>query len=192
MCMFEVSCLVICSPTHSTFLSNLWHFLICIMHQVGPPHPLTFEVTHCIYDQPWDPTRIHLLCCSHGSHGEERTRSHDLILRYFCFHLLKMQGQQTHVLLPPSIQFFWQWVDIVLSIDGIHTLPDMVINHHQSHLSRFGFFELLHVMEWPQQWHLKQKRTLPWLALNKHISSPCYRHFGVLTLTSRWFFSPMC
>jgi hypothetical protein len=57
-----------------------------------------------------------------------------------------MQGEQTHVLPPPSLQFFRQWVDIVLSTNGIHTLADMVINHHQSHLNRFGF--LNYFMSW--------------------------------------------
>jgi hypothetical protein len=50
-----------------------------------------------------------------------------------------MQGKQIHVLPPPSLKFFQQWVDIMLSIDGIHTLANMVISRHYSHLSKFDF-----------------------------------------------------
>jgi hypothetical protein len=35
--------------------------------------------------------------------------------------------EQTHVLPPPSLQSFCEWVDIMLSIDGIHTLANVVI-----------------------------------------------------------------
>jgi hypothetical protein len=50
-----------------------------------------------------------------------------------------MQGEQTHVLPPPFPQFFQQWVDIVLLTNGIRTLADVVINHHQFHMRDLVF-----------------------------------------------------
>jgi hypothetical protein len=40
------------------------------------------------------------------------------------FHVLQ---EQTHILLLPFSWFSYKWVDIVLSIDGIHTLADVII-----------------------------------------------------------------
>jgi hypothetical protein len=71
---------------------------------------------------------IHLLRCTHGG---ERTTSHDVVQGGFAyimkdarFHVL---WEQTHIFLPLFLQSFYWRVDIVLSIDGIHTLVDVVI-----------------------------------------------------------------
>jgi hypothetical protein len=61
----------------------------------------------------------------------ERTVSHDAmwdafasIMKDVCFHVA---CEQTHILLPPTIQSSYQWVDIVLSVDGIHMLANVII-----------------------------------------------------------------
>jgi hypothetical protein len=58
--------------------SDIFLFALCTKFDL--PHPLTFRVTHCIYDQPWDSTWIYFFCCFHD---EERTRSHDVIQNIF-------------------------------------------------------------------------------------------------------------
>jgi hypothetical protein len=71
---------------------------------------------------------IHLLRCAHGN---ERTRTHDVIPDAFVgiawnagFHV----GQeQLHVLPSTTFNSLCQWVDIVFIKDGIHTLVDIVI-----------------------------------------------------------------
>jgi hypothetical protein len=35
-------------------------------------------------------------------------------------------------------------------------------------------------------------RTLPWLALDRHLFSPCHKFFWVFTSISIWFFPSMC
>jgi hypothetical protein len=61
------------------------------------------------------------------------------IVRDAMFHVLR---EQTHILWPPSFQFFHQRINIVLSIDSIRTLADVVIvDPIQTDLvSRVGFF----------------------------------------------------
>jgi hypothetical protein len=91
-------------------------------------HPLVFGVSHCICSEPLDPIGIHLLCCTHCG---ERMASHDVVWDVFTtitidvrFHVSQ---EQTHVLPPHALQFLCHWVDIVLLINGVHTLVDIVI-----------------------------------------------------------------
>jgi hypothetical protein len=57
--------------------------------------------------------------------------SHDVVRNVFVaitknagFHVSQ---EQTHVLLPPTLQFSCRWIEIVLLVDGVHTLVDVVI-----------------------------------------------------------------
>jgi hypothetical protein len=72
---------------------------------------------------------IHFLHCAHGG---ERITSHDVvsdafvfIMRDASFHIL---CEQTHVLLPPTLQFTSWWINIVDSMDGVQILADIIIN----------------------------------------------------------------
>lgn len=65
------------------------------------------------------------------SHGGEWTTSHDMVWNAFVsiarnigFHV---SCEQTQVLRPPSLQSSCEWVDIMLLVDGIRTLPNVVI-----------------------------------------------------------------
>lgn len=89
---------------------------------------LVFGLIYCICGPPLDPTRTHLFRCSHGW---EWITSHNAIRDVFAsimrnarFHV---SCEQINVLLPPSVQFPWGWVDIMLSIDGTCIWVDMVI-----------------------------------------------------------------
>jgi hypothetical protein len=71
---------------------------------------------------------IHLLHCTHGG---ERIASHNAIQDAFVsivrdagFHIL---WEQTHILRPPSFQFFLSVGQHCLSVDSIHTLANVVI-----------------------------------------------------------------
>jgi len=103
-------------------------FFSMLQTMLGFPHFLVFSLTHCICGQLLDPMGIHLFRCANGG---ERTTSHDVVQDVFAyimkdtrFHVL---WEQTHIFLQPSLQSFYWQVDIVLSIDGIHTLVDVVI-----------------------------------------------------------------
>jgi hypothetical protein len=67
----------------------------------------------------------------HHVHGEEKTTLHDVVQNTFMTIVKDVRFQvswkQTHVLLPPTLQSSCFRIDIVLSIDGVHTLVDVVI-----------------------------------------------------------------
>ncbi len=92
------------------------------------PHPLVIGLTHSIYGQSLDPMGIHVVHCAHG---EKRTTSSGVI-QDALHPLQKMQSlmffqKQTHVLSPPFFQSSSRRINIVLSIDGIHTLVNVAI-----------------------------------------------------------------
>jgi hypothetical protein len=79
--------------------SNVFTFTLHI--RLGLPHPLTLKVTHCLYGQPLNVVKTHLLLCSHGG---EWIVSHDVVQDAFVsiakdarFH---DSHEQTHVLPP--------------------------------------------------------------------------------------------
>ncbi len=111
--------------------------------KLGLSHPLVLGLTHYICGHPLNPMGIHLLHCTHGG---EKTTSHNVIRDAFMsivrdvrFHILQ---EQTHILRPPSFQFFYQWINIVLLIDSIHTLANVVIVDHirTDLVSKVAFF----------------------------------------------------
>ncbi len=92
--------------------------------RLGLSHPLVVGVSHCIFSQPLNPTRIHLLRCAHSG---ERMALHDAfgtIVKIAKFHVSQ---EQSHVLPPLALQFLHCQVDIVLSINGVHMLANVVI-----------------------------------------------------------------
>jgi len=92
--------------------------------RLGISHPLVLGVSHCIFNQPLNPTRIHLLHCAHGG---ERMALHDAfgaIVENARFHVSQ---EQSHVLPPLALQFLPCQVNILLSINGVHMLADVVI-----------------------------------------------------------------
>jgi len=100
--------------------------MLCI--RLGLSYPLVLGVSHDICSQPLDLMGIHFLC---HTHGEEKMTSHDVVQNIFIT-IAKDAGfqvlwKQTHVLLPPTLQSLCCQVDIVLLIDGVHTLIDIVI-----------------------------------------------------------------
>jgi hypothetical protein len=66
------------------------------------------------------------------SHGGEKIASHDIVWDAFVF-IMRDAGfhilcEQTHVLLPPTLQFTCWWIDIMDSMDGVQMLVDIIIN----------------------------------------------------------------
>jgi len=117
------ACLIIpCFDLPSyVFSFALWTIL-------GFSHPWIINLTHYIYGQSLDPMGIHLVCCAHGG---ERIALHDAI-RYAFASIAK--DARFHVFLKPNpcsstpfLQSSSRRVNIVLSIDGIHTLVNVVI-----------------------------------------------------------------
>jgi len=99
-------------------------FSITLRIRLGLSHPLVVGVSHCIFSQPLNPTRIHLLRCAHDG---ERMALHDAfgtIVKNAKFHVSQ---EQNHVLPPLALQFLHCQVDIMLSINGVHMLANVVI-----------------------------------------------------------------
>lgn len=113
-------CLVVSQSNHS--------FLPLTLHtRLGLSHPFVLGVSHCICNQPLDPIEIHLLLCMHGG---ERTTLNDVVQNAFMiivkdtkFHV----SWKTHILPPPTLQFLCRQIDIMLLVDGAHTLPNVII-----------------------------------------------------------------
>jgi hypothetical protein len=72
--------LVICLPYHAMLSYAFKCFLLNIVDQVTPPHPLILSLTHYIRGEMLDPLGIHLFWCAHGG---ERTTSHDVVQDVF-------------------------------------------------------------------------------------------------------------
>jgi hypothetical protein len=100
-------------------------FSIALRIRLGLSHPLVLGVSHCIFSQPLNPTRIHHFCCAHGGEG---TALHDVfatIVKNARFHVSQ---EQTHVLPPLTLQFSHCQVDVLLLINGVSKLADIVID----------------------------------------------------------------
>jgi hypothetical protein len=94
----------------------------------GLPHPLITCILRCVCTHPIDPMGIHLLCYVHDN---ECIGTHDAIHDTFAaigrnvgFHVWP---KQLYALLSTTFNSFHQWIDIVLTKEGIHTLTDVVI-----------------------------------------------------------------
>jgi hypothetical protein len=88
------------------FHSTLDFFSSTSCIRLGLPHPSTFKLINCIFGQPLNLARTHLL---HYSHGGEQIASHDIIQNVFVsiiinvgFHILH---EQIHVLYHPPFNF---------------------------------------------------------------------------------------
>jgi hypothetical protein len=104
------------------FPSNV--FSCVLWTRLGLPHPLVLGLTHCICGHSLNPMGIHLLHCTHGG---ERIASYNAIQDAFVsivrdagFHILH---KQTHILWPPSFQFFYRWVNIVCQLISFTLWP---------------------------------------------------------------------
>jgi hypothetical protein len=95
-------------------------FFIVLHIQSRLHHPLTLGLSYCICGQLLDAIRIHFFHCSHG--GESMV-SHDVVWDAFAsiarvvgFHVLH---EQTHILLLLIFLSSCQWVNIVVSMNGV-------------------------------------------------------------------------
>jgi hypothetical protein len=101
---------------------NAWFHVSWYRNMSSAPYLAVFMLLnwHCVISQ-W---------CSHiGTWGED-----DLTWcceRCFCCHCKKCRiscfAEQTHVLLPPTLQSSRCWINIVLLVNGVHMLADIVI-----------------------------------------------------------------
>jgi hypothetical protein len=103
-------------------------FSIALRTWLGLPHPLIICILQCVCTHPINLMGIHFLCCVHGN---EHIGTHDAIRNTFAtitqnlgFHVGK---KQIHALPLITFNSFRQWIDIVLTKDGICTLTNIVI-----------------------------------------------------------------
>jgi hypothetical protein len=96
--------------------------------QLGLPHSSIASIPWCVCTHPIDSLGIHLLHCAHGN---ERIETYDAIRDTFAaiardasFH---MEWKQLRALLSITFNSSCQWIDIVLTKYGIHTLANIVI-----------------------------------------------------------------
>ncbi len=115
-------------PIFPTFWLSSPISCIALHMRLGLPHPLIASIPWCVCTHPIDPMGIHLWCCVHGN---KCIRTHDVICNTFTtitrdanFH---MRQEQLHVLPSTTFNSSHQWVDIVLTKNGIRTLTDIVI-----------------------------------------------------------------
>jgi len=103
-------------------------FASVLQTKLSLPHPLTLGLTHCICDHPLDPKGIHffLLCPWWGEDYIAWNHS-----RCFCVHCKRCQfsgfARSNPCFRTTFFSSFSSGVDIVLSVDDIHTLVDVVI-----------------------------------------------------------------
>jgi hypothetical protein len=106
------------SPSFSTML---WTWL-------GLPHPSITNIPQYMCTHPINATNVHLLCYTHGN---EHMGTHDAVHNTFAaiawninFHV----GQkQLHTLPSTTFHSSHQWIDIVVTKNGIHILVNVVI-----------------------------------------------------------------
>jgi hypothetical protein len=92
------------------------------------PHPLIVNILWSVCTHLIDPTSIHFLRCVHDN---ERIKTHEAICDTFgaiardaSFHV---GWKQLHELFLTTFNSSRQWIDIVFTKDGIHTLINVVI-----------------------------------------------------------------
>ncbi len=165
-------------------------FSITLHIKFGFSHPLIFEVSHFIYSQPLDPTRVHLV---HYIHVRARMVSHNIVWNTFPtivknarFHIL---WNQTHVFSPMPVIFIMLSCHCVISRWCLHFGK---LCHCQLHSSLFNFVG--YFLSWGccdnyssnEGWSLLQ-----WI-LNGHVCPSSCKGFQMFTLTNRWIFLSMC
>ncbi len=128
LCKVEFRSLVICSPYHPMLSFALWCFLLYIVDFIRPPPSFGswFDTLHL-----WPVVRPHgdppLPLCPWWKE--------DCIpwccLKRFCIHCkrckFRVLQEQTHVLFMPPLQSSYRWINIILLVNGIHTLANVVI-----------------------------------------------------------------
>jgi hypothetical protein len=94
----------------------------------GLHHPSIACILQCVCTHPIDPMGIHLL---RYAHGNECTRPHDVICNTFAaiardggFHVRR---EQLHALFSTTFNSLCQWVNVVITKDGIRTVADVII-----------------------------------------------------------------
>jgi len=122
-------CLVY-SLTNFPSLSISPFFFTTFCMRLGLPHPSIANIPRCVCTHPIDPMGIHFLHCVHGN---ERTKTHDIICDTFVaimqdvnFH---MKQEQLHALPSTTFNSFRWWINIVLTKDGISSLTNVVITN---------------------------------------------------------------
>jgi len=103
-------------------------FSITLCTRLGLPHPSITNIPRCVCTHPIDLMGIDFLCCAHGN---ERTKTHDVIhdtfvaiTRDVSFHVGR---EQLHVFRSITFNSFRQQIDIVLTKYNICTVVDIVI-----------------------------------------------------------------
>ncbi len=107
LCRLGGGCMDFCPPNHSIFRFGLDVFSFALHIRLSLPHPLTLNLTHCIYGQFLGLVRTYPL---HYTHGGELIVFHNTIqngltsiVENMRFHV---SHEQTYVLPSPSFQTF--------------------------------------------------------------------------------------
>jgi hypothetical protein len=115
-------------PTFPTFQLSLPSFFTMFQTWFGLPHPSIVGIFQCVCTHPINVINVHLLHCTHEN---ERMGTHDAVCNIFAtiawdviFHVGR---KQLDTLPLTTFHSFCQWVDILLTKDGIHTVVDVVI-----------------------------------------------------------------
>jgi hypothetical protein len=101
----------------------------------------------------------------------------------------QISQEQTHVLLPPTLQFSHCQVDGVLSINGVCTLVNVVI---MTLVKLIWFHKLLFLVGLLRQLQLKQRMIFIIIDFQQICFSFNSRGFQVSTPIGGWVFSLMC
>jgi hypothetical protein len=123
-------CLVYSSTNLFNLLIVFHNFSTSINTQLGLPHLSIVGILWCVCAHPNNLMNIHFLCYVHGN---ERTKSHDVVHNTFAtiaqnanFHV----GQEKlHSFFSTTFNSFDWRIDIVFTKDGICTLVDVVITN---------------------------------------------------------------
>jgi hypothetical protein len=116
---------------YDVFSFVLWTIL-------GLSHPLALDLTHYICGKSLNPMGTHFFRYAHGG---ERTTSHDVVQNVVASIAKKMQVSCFAKTNPRSSnQSSCRWIDIILSVNGIHTLAKVSLSTHSNKLGIIGSF----------------------------------------------------